>query len=56
MSSAVMAATSPPISCPATPVVATDAVALCHGVIDGLDPSVRVTFEDGLGHFTLVEN
>ena len=56
MSSAVMAATSPQISCPATPVVATDAVALCHGVIDGLDPSVRVTFEDGLGHFTLVEN
>jgi hypothetical protein len=56
VSSAVLAARSPPISCPAAPAVATDAVALCHGVIDGLDPSVRVTFEDGLGHFTLVEN
>jgi hypothetical protein len=44
------------ISCPSTPVVATDTVAVCHGVIDGIDSSVKVTFQDSLGHLTLVEN
>lgn len=44
------------ISCPATPAVVTDAVTVCHGVVDGSDTSVKVTFEDSVGHFTLVES
>lgn len=43
------------ITCPETPAVEADAVAVCHGVVDGFDSEVTVTFEDGLGHFTLVE-
>jgi Domain of unknown function (DUF4333) len=44
------------ISCPATRAVEAGAVAVCHAVIDGSDSSVSVTFDDGLGHFTLVES
>jgi hypothetical protein len=43
------------MSCPATPSVVADAVTVCHGKIDGSDASFKVTFEDGLGHFTLDE-
>jgi hypothetical protein len=43
------------MSCPATPVVVPEAVTVCHGMVDGADWSFRVTFEDGLGHFTLDE-
>jgi hypothetical protein len=43
------------ITCPATPVVATKVVTVCDGIVDGTDWSFKVTFEDGLGHFTLDE-
>ena len=43
------------MSCPATSAVVADAVTVCHGMVDGADWSFRVTFEDGLGHFTLDE-
>ena len=42
------------MTCPETPVDA-DVVVSCHGVVDGFDSKVEVTFEDKLGHFTLVE-
>jgi len=32
------------------------AVSTCHGVIDGSNWDLRVTFDDGLGHFTLDES
>jgi hypothetical protein len=44
------------MTCPETPAVDTGAVAVCHGVVDGSDSTITVTFEDGLGHFTLVES
>jgi len=44
------------MTCPETPAVAVDAVTSCHGMVDGLESTVSVTFEDGLGHFTLAEN
>jgi hypothetical protein len=43
------------VSCPATDVVVAGAVAECHGVMDGSSWTFRVTFDDGLGHFTLDE-
>jgi len=43
------------MKCPETPVKA-EIVVDCQGVVDGYDSTVSVTFEDGLGHFTLVEN
>jgi hypothetical protein len=43
------------MACPATPAVVADAVTICHGSVDGADWSFRVTFQDGLGHFTLDE-
>jgi len=43
------------MTCPQTPVQAA-VVVDCHGVVDGYDSTVSVTFEDGLGHFTLVED
>ena len=43
------------MTCPDTAAVDADAVAVCHGVVDGYDSEVTVTFEDDLGHFTLVE-
>ena len=42
------------MKCPETPVKA-DVVVDCQGVVDGYDSTVSVTFEDELGHFTLVE-
>lgn len=44
------------MTCPETAAVDTKAVAVCHGVVDDFDSAVTVTFEDGLGHFTLLEN
>lgn len=44
------------MTCPATPVVRLDAVAACHGEVDGFESQVTVTFQDDLGHFTLVED
>ncbi len=44
------------MTCPETPAVVVDAVTICHGMIDGFESTLRVTFEDGLGHFTLVED
>jgi hypothetical protein len=44
------------MTCPETPVVDAGALAVCHGVVDGSDSTVTVTFEDGLGHFTLAES
>lgn len=43
------------VACPATPAVVAGAVTLCQGVVDGSSWSYRVTFEDGMGHFTLDE-
>lgn len=43
------------MSCPQTPVQA-DVTVECHGVVDGYDSTVRVTFQDSRGHFTLVED
>jgi hypothetical protein len=43
------------MECPATPVVNTGVVTVCHGVVDSIDSKARVTFQDRLGHFTLVE-
>lgn len=43
------------ITCPETPDVRPGVAALCHGVVDGYDSEVTVTFGDGVGHFTLVE-
>lgn len=42
------------MTCPQTP-VATDVVVECRGEVDGFDARIKVTFEDGLGHFTLME-
>ena len=44
-----------PMTCPETAAVGAQVVAVCHGVVDGYDSEVTVTFEDDLGHFTLVE-
>ena len=44
------------VSCPATPAVVAHTVTLCHGVVDDADSQLKVTFEDDLGHFTLVES
>jgi hypothetical protein len=41
------------LTCPATPQVSTDVVTECHGIVDGSDSTVRITFKDGLGHFAL---
>lgn len=43
------------MTCPQTPVEA-QVVVSCHGVVDGYDSTLEVTFEDVLGHFTLVED
>lgn len=43
------------MTCPQTPVNA-QVVVTCHGMVDGYESTVEVTFEDGLGHFTLVES
>lgn len=43
------------MSCPATPAVVADAVTECSGTVDGSPWRFKVTFQDGLGHFTLVE-
>jgi len=43
------------MSCPETPVQA-DVVVSCHGMVDGYDSTVTVTFHDSRGHFTLVED
>jgi len=42
-------------SCPATPAVVPGAVVECRGVVGGSHWTFRVTFNDGLGHFTLDE-
>ena len=44
------------MTCAETPAVDVGVAAVCHGVVDGSDSKVTVTFEDDLGHFTLVEN
>jgi hypothetical protein len=44
------------MTCPETPAVDVGVTAICHGAVDGFDSTVTVTFEDGLGHFTLVES
>jgi hypothetical protein len=41
------------VSCPVTPAVVADAETVCRGPIDGSDATVKVTFEDSLGHFTV---
>lgn len=41
------------VSCPVTPAVVADAKTVCHGPVDGSDATVKVTFEDSLGHFTV---
>ena len=43
-----------PMTCPETAAVDAHVVAVCHGMVDGYDSEVTVTFEDDLGHFTLV--
>lgn len=43
------------LSCPATPAVEADTVTVCHGVVDELDSTYKVTFEDSRGHFTVDE-
>jgi Domain of unknown function (DUF4333) len=43
------------LSCPATPAVVPGAVVECPGVVGGSHWTFRVTFKDGLGHFTLDE-
>jgi hypothetical protein len=43
------------ITCPDTPEVRAGVTADCHGKIDGFESAVTVTFVDGVGHFTLVE-
>jgi hypothetical protein len=43
------------ITCPDTPEVRAGVTAECHGKIDGFESAVTVTFADGVGHFTLVE-
>jgi hypothetical protein len=44
------------MTCDETPAVDAGVVVVCHGVVDGFDSKITVTFEDGLGHFTLVES
>jgi len=44
------------MTCPATPSAVAGAVAVCHGVVDGYQSAVSVTFEDGMGHFTLAQD
>lgn len=41
------------VSCPVTPAVVADAKTVCRGQVDGSDATVKVTFEDSLGHFTV---
>ncbi len=42
------------MNCPATPKVGQGVVTVCRGVIDSMDYSVVVFFEDQDGHFTLL--
>jgi Domain of unknown function (DUF4333) len=44
------------MTCPETANVDAGAATLCQGVVDGFPSEVTITFEDGLGHFTLLEN
>jgi|GEM_PF-3936403 len=44
------------MTCAETPPVDAGVVVVCHGVVDGFDSKITLTFEDGLGHFTLVES
>jgi hypothetical protein len=44
------------MTCDETPAVDAGVVVVCHGVVDGFDSKINVTFEDGLGHFTMVES
>jgi hypothetical protein len=43
------------ITCPDTLDVKAGAATVCHGLVDGFESDIKVTFEDGVGHFTLVE-
>lgn len=43
------------VTCPDTREVKSEAVVECRGAMDGSSWDFRVTFEDGLGHFTLDE-
>lgn len=43
------------MTCPES-VVGAHVIVDCQGVIDGFDSTVKVTFEDAVGHFTLVED
>ena len=44
------------MTCDETPAVDAGVVVVCHGVVDAFDSTITVTFEDALGHFTLVES
>ncbi|HEX7536544.1 MAG TPA: hypothetical protein VF391_06010 [Dermatophilaceae bacterium] len=46
----------PSFSCPATPAVVADAVTVCHEAGGGPGSTVKVTFEDDLGHFGMEWN
>lgn len=48
-------ATVDEMTCPDTAVADAGSETFCHGVIDGTDGSVVVTFTDSRGHFELVE-
>jgi len=43
------------ITCPDTSDVKAGVASVCHGLVDGFESAITVTFEDGVGHFTLVE-
>ena len=43
------------VTCPDTQEVRSGAVVVCRGAMDGSSWDFRVTFDDGLGHFTLDE-
>lgn len=43
------------LRCPETALVLADAETVCTGVIDEVDTTVTVTFEDGAGHFTFLQ-
>ena len=43
------------ITCPDTLDVNAGVATVCHGVVDGNDSDIKVTFEDGVGHFIFAE-
>jgi len=43
------------ITCPDTSDVKAGVASVCHGLVDGFESAITVTFQDGVGHFTLVE-